>query len=447
VAVEHWRYDDMSNPKSPPRRVRVERNIYRTPGNGLEVGYRDSSGKQRWQRVPGATADRGIMVARAVRNDLLGRRGKGEHVQPNPKLAFGEAADRWLDEQVVELRPATQAIYRNAIDTHLRPRWGRRRLDTLTPDDAAVLVRELRAAGKSEWTIAGVLKAAGRVFRFAYRRMSWHGENPISALEAGERPKTGQTQRRRIYLDDELQQTLAAAPQPYRTLFSLAAVTGARLSELLGLRWSDVDMADAEAGEVRIEQQVDRKGSAQPLKTEESRRRIELPRSLAVMLATHRLAALADSTADGYVFATRTGRPLGQRNVMRALRAAQTKARDSEGRATFPVLHTLEEVPRGSVPSFHGFRHSAVSAALAAGEAVQEISWQLGHRNSVVTQTVYAQEIKSVERTARRRAAMEARYGSTLEALEGTDPVTDRADRTPVVATVHQLSQKAVKAN
>ena len=51
------------------------------------------------------------------------------------------------------------------------------------------MVRELRAAGKSEWTIAGVLKAANRVFKFANRRLGWYGINPVGQLEDGERPK------------------------------------------------------------------------------------------------------------------------------------------------------------------------------------------------------------------------------------------------------------------
>ena len=44
-----------------------------------------------------------------------------------------------------------------------------------------------------------------------------------------------------------------------------------------------------------------------------------------------------------------------------------------------------------------------------------EVTWQLGHRNSVVTRTVYIQEIKSVERSARRRARLDARYRDLLE--------------------------------
>jgi integrase len=70
--------------------------------------------------------------------------------------------------------------------------------------------------------------------------------------------------------------------------------------------------------------------------------------------------------------------------------------------------------------NFHGFRHSAASLALANGESAEEVSWQLGHKNSVVTRAVYVQEIRTVERQARRRARMEAQYGDALGALEQT---------------------------
>ncbi len=38
----------------------------------------------------------------------------------------------------------------------------------------------------------------------------------------------------------------------------------------------------------------------------------------------------------------------------------------------------------------------------------------------MVTRAVYVQEVNSAERTARRRARMEARYGSVLEAANGS---------------------------
>lgn len=78
-------------------------------------------------------------------------------------------------------------------------------------------MRDLRAGGSSEWSISTILKAASRVFKFALRRMNWHGENPMPLLENGERPKVAETQLRRIFEGDELAQTVAAAREPWRT--------------------------------------------------------------------------------------------------------------------------------------------------------------------------------------------------------------------------------------
>ncbi len=361
------------------------------------------------------------MAARSVRNDLLGRKARHERVSANPRLRFAAAADAWLSGPVATLRPATQAIYTSAVETHLRPRWGRTRLDAITGDDVARLVRDLRASGAAEWSIRGILGALGRIYRHASTRLGWLGTYPTTLLSNGERPKTSATARRRIYARDELRQTLAAATEPTRTLFALAAVTGARLSELLGLTWADLDLSAPDAAEVRIEAQVDRSGERQPLKTAESRRTIEIPSGLAAALKRHQLSRGVPPAA-AFVFATRSGRPIGQRNVLRALRDAQARAVDADGQPTFPALLAALEagppIPRACAPSFHGFRHSAASLALANGESAEEVSWQLGHKNSLVTRAVYVQELRTVERQARRRARMETQYGDALGALE-----------------------------
>ncbi len=133
-----------------------------------------------------------------VRDDLLGRKARGEQVRPNPGLRFGEAGEAWLESQVPGLRPSTVKLYTGAYRNHLAPRWARRRLDTITVEDVAQLVSELRVEGKSEWTIKGVLKAANRTFKFASRRMGWYGVNPVGELEEFERPKTSTAAKRRI---------------------------------------------------------------------------------------------------------------------------------------------------------------------------------------------------------------------------------------------------------
>ena len=79
-------------------------------------------------------------------------------------------------------------------------------------------------------------------------------------------------------------------------------------------------------------------------------------------------------------------------------------------------------MPARSLPSFHSFRHTAASEAIKDGESAEEVSWQLGHRNSNVTRSVYVQEIRDVERTAARREKYEARIGGILETAALSDP-------------------------
>lgn len=101
---------------------------------------------------------------------------------------------------------------------------------------------------------------------------------------SSERPKPGQAKRRRIFEGAELEQTIAAADEPWRALFTLAALTGARVSELLGLTWSDVRLEDVDDAEIEFAWQVDRRGQRRPTKTDGSARTVPIPRELALML-------------------------------------------------------------------------------------------------------------------------------------------------------------------
>jgi hypothetical protein len=57
--------------------------------------------------------------------------------------------------------------------------------------------------------------------------MGWSGTNPVTVMLTSERPKPSQAKRRRIFEGAELEQTIAAARGSWRTLFTLAALTGA----------------------------------------------------------------------------------------------------------------------------------------------------------------------------------------------------------------------------
>jgi integrase len=394
----------MANDPGAARRVRVERNIYRRTSGVFEVSFKDGAGKQRWRTVAG-----GITAARVLRDELLARRNRGERVATDGRLRFAEAAARWLEGPVLDLRPRTQECYRNAVAQHLLPSLAMRRLDAISADDMATLVRKLRSDGLSESTIVIVVGVANRLYRYAARRLGWSGTSPVSLMLPSERPKPSQGKRRRIFEGRELEQT--AASEPYRTLFTLASLTGARLSELLGLTWVNVRLAELDDAEIEFGWQVDRHGSRQPTKTDGSAQTVPIPKELALMLAGHKLAS-SFSQASDFVFCTRTGRPSGQRNVTRALRSAQRRATDENGNATFPELRQQDgdecriSLPHGALPSMHSFRHTVASRALLAGESVDEIAFLLGHRDANVTRAVYIRELSDVRRRTMRRSRM-----------------------------------------
>ena len=157
----------------------------------------------------------------------------------------------------------------------------------------------------------------------------------------------------------------------------MAALTGARISELCGLTWADIRIDDPEDAEIEFGSQ-------------------------------------------SFVFSTGTGHPVQQRNVSRALREAQRRATESDGAPTFPILQRLDErgepvaVPRGTLPSMHSFRHTVASRDLLAGDSVDEIAFLLGHRDANVTRAVYVREVADGRRRSLRRSRMVAEFGGAL---------------------------------
>jgi integrase len=383
----------------------------RTTADGhtvYEVMWRDQDRKQRFRTVEG-----GIMAARAERDRIVGAHAKGEQVQANPRLTFGEGARRLLESiDTRDLNERTKSNYRVVLERHLLPRWHSRRLDSITGDDLTRLLSELRIQGLGERSCGTALALVGRVFRHAARHLGWAGKDPTTLLERHERPKPTQDRKRTIFHDQELEQTIVGATEPARTLFKLLAGTGCRISEALALQWDDLYL-DADDPRVAFRGQVNRKGERQALKRRDNgvERVVPIPEGLAQALRNH----VAHACAPGeYVFATSSGRPLGQRNVARSLRAAQMAARKPDGTPTYPALHEDGQVSRGTVPGLHSFRHTAASRFLYAGDTADEVASLLGHADATVTRALYLHEIESAERRAIRRDKIDQQFGAVF---------------------------------
>jgi integrase len=319
---------------------------------------------------------------------------------------------------VVKLRPATQAAYKSAL-AHVLRHFGRARLSDVTPTDVARFVSVQEAAGLKGSTVRGQCAALSSVFTYASRHLGYVGVNPVSLLDRVERPSTDDGTPKRILTGDELARLLAAVKEPHRLVFELAAETGARLGEVLGLVWDEIDF---EAQAVRFTHQLDRRGKRQPLKTKRSRRVLEVTPGLIAKLRAAKLAS-AQSRGHELVFTSRAGtwhdhRNIGGRVLAGAVKRAGLEAiEDAAGDVVVPA------------PTFHALRHTHASALIAQGWDIEEVSRRLGHSSVATTQRIYVHEFDAASRSGERRARLQALYGAA-----GVEAPVEAADRMRISA-------------
>jgi integrase len=181
-------------------------------------------------------------------------------------------------------------------------------------------------------------------------------------------------------------------------MVAVAAGTGLRVSELLGLRWQDANLDD---GLLHVRSQLSKATGKKParlvaLKTGAGERDVYLVAELGDLLKAHKVKAFRHGRArpDDFIFCTRDGKPLSQRNACRALRSAGDKA----------ALN-----PDGIEPvSWHDLRHTAISRLIAAGLDVVQVQRQAGHARPSITLDVYSHEFERAKRSEDVRAKIAA---------------------------------------
>jgi integrase len=309
---------------------------------------------------------------------------------PPPVPLLAEYAATWLDSIRGLVRPRTYEGYEYRLERHVLPRLGQRRLDEISVDDVLALISDLRNAGYTGWSIRSILTPFSRLLSHAVRR-DVILVSPISKLDRTERPAVWKREQR-ILNRDEIGRLLQAAPPRYRALLAAALFSGLRQSELLGLRWRDIDFDDEV---IRVRNALDRQGRDTLPKTQHAVREVILIPTLAQMLRAHRDHAQFRK-AENYVFASQVGTPLHWRNVSR--------------RALRPALKDAGIEPL----RWHDLRHCFASLLIAEGANVTFVSRQLGHGSSDITLRVYAHLFDKTEQAQRTRELLEAAVGDAV---------------------------------
>jgi integrase len=282
----------------------------------------------------------------------------------------------YTEKELPEKAGSTAAVYGSYIRTWVRPHWGPRRLFEVKTVAVEEWLRSLPLANGSKVKVRNVMHA---LFNHAMRH-EWTGRNPITLVK-----QSGKRLREPDVLDTaEIKAILAELKNPYWTMVFLAASTGLRISELLGLKWQEVCVDALEIRPVRAI--VD--GVVGEMKTSASRKPIPMHAALAEVLIDWRGRCLYNQDGD-WVFASpkmRGRQPytpdviLGKQIRPAAIRAGIAKR-----------------------IGWHTFRHSFATLLKGNGEDVKTVQESLRHANSRVTLDMYVQGLMPVKREAQGR--------------------------------------------
>jgi integrase len=283
-------------------------------------------------------------------------------------IGFAEWGSRWLVS--LERKPSTVGSYRSTI-AHASDVFGGRRLRQLGPEDIARFNRLLLERGCSPSTRAKHLRVLGACLQAAiYYRYA--DSNPVRELPPAQRPRP-ERKEAAYFENDELPHIFAhLIDEPYRTLCLVALKTGMRQGELLALRWSDVDLADAV---VRVRRSFTGGTVGTPKNRE--RRDVDLISDVVKLLA--HMHARANPETESLVFDR--GDNLSFLSPTIVLRRHLYPAMAAAG---IPRVGPTQEKR-----TFHSFRHTFAKRALENGAQVTWLSRHLGHSSLKVTTDIY----------------------------------------------------------
>jgi integrase len=222
----------------------------------------------------------------------------GQHVAPD-KVTFSQWMDQWLDLKAANRRRKTVQRYREILQLHVVPTLGGRPVQQIETREINSLYVNLDPdlSARSKHHVHVVLKSClkGAV------KSKLIIANPVDDAEAPA-AESSNTNDDDEALDAEIGQALDADElaklvrglkgATIYEIVAVAAFTGMRRGEILGLRWSDLDVVTKTLKISRAVEYVRKHGLAfKPPKTKRGRRTITIDDSLIELLLQIRKAA------------------------------------------------------------------------------------------------------------------------------------------------------------
>jgi integrase len=315
-------------------------------------------------------------------------------------LTFGAyLTGQWLPGKKLHLATSTYRGYERNVQLHILPTLGKVSIRRLRYQQIEALYDSLlhpaTRRGLAPKTVYEIHLVINGALADALRR----GLVTRNVAVVARAPKQRSLQRTEgmSLTEDELRQLMrTAAGHRLFPLYWLTAMTGMRRSEVLGLKWPDIDFTKRRLhlnrGLVAVGYEVHETRG----KTKTARRAISLDDTTLTILAGWRAFQAAEFAAVGidndeqWVFTDGDGQPVHPHAVYEAFRRIVHNA-------GIPVIR------------FHDLRHTHGSLLIKDGIPVKVVSERLGHANIAYTMQTYQHLLPGMQADAARATERLAR--------------------------------------
>lgn len=285
----------------------------------------------------------------------------GQWVDPQAgRETLGAYAHRWLKRQV--LADSTASTYATIVNNHIVPKLGGMRMDAVNREDVQLLVKGWLTDGAAARTVEARYLILAMMLRAAVKDRVI----PVSPCVDIKLPKI---ESKSALVPITSQTVLAlreAMPARYQAFVRIAAGTGMRRGELLGLT---LDRIALDFGTIRVDRQLARSSRAGkpvwgPPKTESSTRTIPVGKAVVDAIKEH-LKTYGHHEETGLLFTT----DIGEFLLTSTLHGAFQRAAKSVGADVTP----------------HDLRHYFASVQIRGGQSIKVLQALLGHKSAVET--------------------------------------------------------------
>ncbi len=355
----------------------------------VELGRDPITGKRKrhWQSLKGSKKD-----AERELSKILTELDTGVYLKP-AKITVGEFLEKWLEDYAsTNVRPKTAQGYTNKIRCHLIPGLGKIPLTNLKPGHLQSFYRELMESGRVNGNgglEASTVRHIHRLLKKSLNDAVKWGLLGRNVCEVVDPPRASRKETKSLDVEDVHSLFDASEKKEYYPVFYMAIYTGLRRSELLGLRWRDIDMDMATLSVVQVRMQLPGgRTFFQEPKTAKGKRQVALSPATVLVLRQYREQQQVQSmlagwqvTADSPVFCYADGSPILPDGVTHAFKK------------------TIRSIGFEDI-RFHDLRHTHASLMLKQGIHPKVVSERMGHSTVSMTLDTYSHVTSGIQEAA-----------------------------------------------